>query len=110
MTSIVKVIIINFELTEYWISKMFKKGEICIVNKEGAEYFNGYSSINGGTVIENGDKVVCREFSSVPFCTPLRLLTKDCIAEPFSIKDKDCNTWALTDDDIQSTGKFMELD
>ena len=89
---------------------MFKKGEICIVNEEGAEYFNGYSSINGGAVIESGDKVVCREFSDAPFCTPLQLLTKECFGESFDWGNKDCNTWTLTDDYMQSTGEFMELD
>lgn len=89
---------------------MFKKGEICIVNEESAEYFNGYSIVNGGVAIKAGDKVVCRESSDVPFCTPLWLLNKDCIVEPFNWENKNCNTWALVDDDIQSTGEFMELD
>lgn len=85
---------------------MLKKGEICIVNESGAEYFNGYSSVEGGALIESGDKVACRDISNAPFCTPLHLLND----EPFRWENKDCNTWALTDEDIQSTGEFMELD
>ena len=82
---------------------MFKKGEICIVNESGAKYFNSYSKRNGGAKVKGGDKVVCRNDSEHPFCTPVNNIT----CGDFT----DCNnTWSLDASYIQSTGEFMELD